>query len=184
MSFLIPGPRCIAFDGKFIFLISSSLKHLLKLGSGKKGTIKGLVYASVEICPGWLVHADGRLLHHKLHPGGGAFCRLLNKDTLKVSARVSSKETQMVMKQILQVEGEVALESEPAEILQTFQLMSDGKTLYWLYAMQTQEMVTHPATGEKIKQHPLILQALNLKVGIITIWILVAMIAASGGIAP
>ena len=56
------------------------------------------------------------------------------------------------------------MEVESTEVLQTFQLMSDGKTLYWLYVLQAQETVTHPATGEKIKQHPLILQALELKV--------------------
>lgn len=86
-NFFAPaGPRSIAFDGKYIYLTSSSLKHLLKLGSGKQGTLKGLVYASEEMCPGWLVHADGRLLHHKLSREGGPFCRVISKDTLQVSA--------------------------------------------------------------------------------------------------
>ena len=48
--------------------------------------------------------------------------------------------------------------------MQTFQLLSDGKALYWLYALQTQETVTHPVTAEKIKQHPLILHTLDFKV--------------------
>ena len=80
-----PGSRSIAFDGQYIYVTSSSLKHLLKLGSGKKGTIKGLVYTSVEIEPGWLVYVDGRLIHRKLNSEGGAFCRLLDRDTLKVN---------------------------------------------------------------------------------------------------
>ena len=60
--------------------------------------------------------------------------------------------------------GEVTLECEPSDVLQTFQLLSDGKTLYWLYAQQTPETVTHPVTGEKVKHHPLYLQQLHFKV--------------------
>jgi hypothetical protein len=76
----------LAFDGQFIYVTSSSLRYLLKLGSGKKGTVKGLVYASEEIDPGWVVFVDGVLLHRKLSPeGGGAFCRLIDRNTLKVS---------------------------------------------------------------------------------------------------
>ncbi len=59
------------------------------------------------------------------------------------------------------------MEGEPSDVLQTFQLLSDGKTLYWLYAQQTPETVTHPVTGEKVKHHPLFLQALNFKVAMI-----------------
>lgn len=66
-------------------MTSSSLKYLLKLGSGKKGTIKGLVYASQEVGPGWVVCVDGVLLHRKLNQEGGAFCRRIETDTLKVS---------------------------------------------------------------------------------------------------
>lgn len=48
--------------------------------------MKGLVYASEELGPGWVVFVDGVLLHRKLNPeeGGGAFCRLIDRDTLKV----------------------------------------------------------------------------------------------------
>lgn len=63
---------------------SASLCYLLKLGSGKKGTIRGLVYASEEVGPGWVVYVDGVLLHRKLNPEGGSFCRLIDRDTLKV----------------------------------------------------------------------------------------------------
>ena len=34
------GHRSIAFDGKFVYVTSSSLKCLLKLGTGKHGTIR------------------------------------------------------------------------------------------------------------------------------------------------
>lgn len=66
-------------------MTSSSLKYLLKLGSGKKGTIKGLVYASAELGPGWVVYVDGRLIHRKLIAEGEVFCRVIDRDTLKVS---------------------------------------------------------------------------------------------------
>ena len=79
------GPRSLTYDEKYVFLTSSSLTHLLKLGSGKRGTIRGLVYASQEVEPGWLVCVNGTLLHHKLHSEGGVFCRVVNKDTLNVS---------------------------------------------------------------------------------------------------
>lgn len=36
--------------------------------------------------------------------------------------------------------------------------------MYWLHALQTQDTITHPVTGEKIKQHPVILQTLHFKV--------------------
>ena len=70
-------------------MTSSSLRYLLKLGSGKKGTVKGLVYASEEVGPGWVVFVDGVLLHRKFSPeeGGGAFCRLVDRNTLKVGSQ-------------------------------------------------------------------------------------------------
>ena len=34
------GRRSIAFDGKFVYVTSSSLKCLLKVGTGKHGTIR------------------------------------------------------------------------------------------------------------------------------------------------
>ena len=79
------GPRSISFDGQYIFVTSSSLKHLLKLGSGKRGTIKGLVYANEAIPPGWVTCVDGVLVHKKLSSESGAFCSQIDRDTLKVS---------------------------------------------------------------------------------------------------
>lgn len=78
------GPRSIAFDGQFIYVTSSSLKSLLKLGSGKKGTIKGLVYTSEDLESGWLVYADGLLVHCTTNDRG-AFCRRIDRNTLKAS---------------------------------------------------------------------------------------------------
>lgn len=43
--------------------------------------------------------------------------------------------------------------------------MSDGMFLYWLYALKTQETVPHPVTGERVKQYPVYVQALEIKVG-------------------
>lgn len=58
----------------------------------------------------------------------------------------------------------MCLDGEPGDVLQTFQLLSDGKTLYWLYALQTQETVTHPVSGDKIKQYPLYLHSMHVEV--------------------
>ena len=64
------GPRSIAFDGKFVYLTSSSLKNFLKLGTGKQGTIRGYVYANREIDPGWVVWTKGMLLFKEKPTGG------------------------------------------------------------------------------------------------------------------
>lgn len=64
------GPRSIAFDGKFVYLTSSSLKNFLKLGTGKQGTIRGFVYANREIDPGWVVWTKGMLLFKEKATGG------------------------------------------------------------------------------------------------------------------
>ena len=52
----------------------------------------------------------------------------------------------------------------PTEALQTLHLMSDGMFLYWLYALKAQETVPHHMTGERVKQHPVYLQTLEIKV--------------------
>ena len=67
------GPRSITFDGKFVYLTSSSLKNFLKLGTGKQGTIRGYVYANRELEPGWVVWTKGMLLFkEKASSSGGS----------------------------------------------------------------------------------------------------------------
>ena len=66
-------------------MTSSSLKCLLKIGSGKRGTMKGLVYTSKELEPGWLAYVDQHLIHWKqVSEGGDVVCRIVDKNTLKV----------------------------------------------------------------------------------------------------
>lgn len=86
---MFPGPRSIAFDGQYAYITSSSLKCLLKLGTGKQGTIRGMVYVSREVDPGWVVWLGGRLLQRKMvadeeKEGGEEFCTLLDCNTLEV----------------------------------------------------------------------------------------------------
>lgn len=90
------GPRSIAFNGQFIYVTSTSLRYLLKLGSGKKGTIKGLVYASRELEPGWVLYASGRLLHCKVAEPNNQnkyTFSTLNTDTLEVSVYMATMQT-------------------------------------------------------------------------------------------
>lgn len=61
--------------------------------------------------------------------------------------------------------GSVRLEGGPSEPLRTLHFMSDGMFLYWLYALRAQETVPHPVTGERVKQHAVFLQTLEIKVG-------------------
>ena len=180
------GPRSLAFDGKFIYITSTSLNFLLKLGSGKKGTIKGLVYASRELDRGWLLHVSGHFLLCRLasaENNSKHTFSTLSTDTLEVCAvspsffsspppvssctflsapcLVECHYDHHVLC-VLQVCSQVMLEGEmPADILQTFQFMSDGKDVFWLYGVQAP---THLVTGEKIKQHPIYLQTLHIKV--------------------
>ena len=56
------------------------------------------------------------------------------------------------------------LRGAPTEQLQTLQFMSDGMYVYWVYVLRTQETVTHPVTGERVKEHPVYLHTLELKV--------------------
>ena len=60
--------------------------------------------------------------------------------------------------------GRVKVVGGPTEPHQTLHIMSDGMFLYWLYALKLQETVPHPVTGEKVKQYPVFLQTLEVKV--------------------
>ena len=63
-----------------------------------------------------------------------------------------------------QPSGSVNLEDGPTEPVHSLQFMSDGMFIYWMYAQKSQETVPHPVTGEKIKQHPVYVHTLELKV--------------------
>lgn len=95
------GSRSIAFDGQYVYVTSSSLKYLLKVGTGKQGTIRGMVYVSREMEePGWVVWLGGRLLQrreagHKEEEGEEEFCSVLDSNILEV--RLSSTSVCMVL---------------------------------------------------------------------------------------
>lgn len=90
------GSRSIAFDGQYVYVTSSSLKCLLKVGTGKQGTIRGMVYVSREMEePGWVVWLGGRLLQrreagHKEEEGEEEFCAVLDSNILKVGLSSTS----------------------------------------------------------------------------------------------
>ena len=58
----------------------------------------------------------------------------------------------------------VKLRGAPTEQLQTLQFMSDGMYVYWVYVLRNQETVTHPVTGERVKEHPVYVHTFELKV--------------------
>ena len=84
------GSRSIAFDGQYVYVTSSSLKSLLKVGTGKQGTVRGMVYVSREMEePGWVVWLRGRLLQrretaNKEEEGEEEFCTILDSNILEV----------------------------------------------------------------------------------------------------
>jgi len=88
LSCMTVGSRSIAFNGQFVFLVSSSLSHLLKIGTGKRGTIRGFVYASREIGSCWITLVDQQLLMFQKQEEGEKEtigCNLIDTDTLQVS---------------------------------------------------------------------------------------------------
>ena len=84
------GSRSIAFDGQYVYVTSSSLKSLLKVGTGKQGTVRGMVYVSREMEePGWVVWLGGSLLQrretaNKEEEGEEEFCTILDSNILEV----------------------------------------------------------------------------------------------------
>ena len=95
----------MAFDGRYVYLMRSSSRHLLKLGTGLQGTVRGMVYASRETEPCQIVWLDAahKLLMRRVLPsdategegkggGGGGegdtveFCAELDPSTLEVRA--------------------------------------------------------------------------------------------------
>ena len=60
--------------------------------------------------------------------------------------------------------GGVRVVDVPTESIQTLQFISDGLFVFWLYALKAHETIPHPVTGEKMKQHSVYLQPLEVKV--------------------
>ena len=60
--------------------------------------------------------------------------------------------------------GSVRQTSAPSEAVQTLQYLSDGMFVYWVYALRTQESAPHPITGDRVKQHLVYLQRLEMQV--------------------
>jgi E3 ubiquitin-protein ligase HECTD4 len=127
---------------------SSSLKCLLKLGTGKHGTIRGYVYCRQELPAGWVVWVDGHLLHRTQktpeEKETDIFCSELDTNTLKPC-------------------GSLPLSCVFPEPPQTLYLMSDGLYVYWMYSLRAQDSITNPVTGEKIKQFPIYIHQLQVK---------------------
>jgi E3 ubiquitin-protein ligase MYCBP2 len=83
------GPRSIASDGKYLYVLSS--QGLLKLGSGYGGTVKGVVYKSradylTEESSGWLGAAAGKLFYYSGMPGEDEIV-VINTETLEEEDR-------------------------------------------------------------------------------------------------
>ena len=65
---------------------------------------------------------------------------------------------------ILQPCGSLPLSCVFPEPPQTLYLMSDGLYVYWMYSLRAQDSITNPVTGEKIKQFPIYIHQLQVKV--------------------
>ena len=64
----------------------------------------------------------------------------------------------------LQLTKPVKLLEAPCEQHHTVQFTSDGMYIYWVYVLRQQETFTHPVSGERVKEHPVYLHTLELKV--------------------
>lgn len=80
-------PRSIGTDSKYIYLTGCTGAGLARIGTGKHGTLRGVVYArNPHIDQGWVTYADGHLIFRQASYDNKAspFCQLLNPSTLKV----------------------------------------------------------------------------------------------------
>ena len=64
----------------------------------------------------------------------------------------------------VQLSKPVKLLEAPCEQHHTVQFTSDGMYIYWVYVLRQQETFTHPVSGERVKEHPVYLHTLELKV--------------------
>lgn len=64
----------------------------------------------------------------------------------------------------MQLSKPVKLLEAPCEQHHTVQFTSDGMYIYWVYVLRQQETFTHPVSGERVKEHPVYLHTLELKV--------------------
>jgi len=58
----------------------------------------------------------------------------------------------------------VKMMEQPAEVQHTVQFVSDGNYVYWLYVVKNQETVSGSGNSENVKQHPVYMETLALKV--------------------
>ena len=72
----------------------------------------------------------------------------------------------------MQLTKPVKLLEAPSEQHHTVQFTSDGMYIYWVYVLRQQETFTHPVSGERVKEHPVYLHTLELKVNIYSMFIL------------
>ncbi len=123
---------------------------------------RGFIYGSYEQEPGWvlwLTTPQGRLLHWKLN-GGEQKDKSKEKDQGAEEPALCS----LIDQTCLRPSGRVKVVGGPTEPHQTLHVMSDGMLVYWVYALKAQDTAPHPVTGEKIKQYPVFLHTLQIKV--------------------
>uniref|UniRef100_A0A1X7UQ08 HECT domain-containing protein n=1 Tax=Amphimedon queenslandica TaxID=400682 RepID=A0A1X7UQ08_AMPQE len=139
-------PRSIVYDGRYVLVSSVGGKKLLKVGSGYSGSIRGYLYQSVSIDPGWLVQCNGVLLYRK-----------------KSFDESSSTHLCVRLSEDLHESGIVSHSLSLEEGYSTVGFMSDGHKLYWIYALKNESNSTTGTAGDKYNVY---LQILDINVDI------------------
>ncbi|XP_031557373.1 probable E3 ubiquitin-protein ligase HECTD4, partial [Actinia tenebrosa] len=118
----------IACDGKFLYVTCSGGKGLAKIGTGRMGSFRGLLYnINLSIAAGWVVWNHGFLIFRPavFDTNRKVFCFMLDPSTLKIKCNVEFKDSLAITNQdqVCQVS--------------TVQLTSDGVHLYWIFTLSS-----------------------------------------------
>ena len=86
-------PRTIGTDGKYLYMTGCTGAGLARIGTGRAGTLRGVVYArNLHMEQGWVTYANKHLVFRTASADAknSAFCQLINPSTLKVCPKVVS----------------------------------------------------------------------------------------------
>ena len=75
----------VACDGKYVYVLETS-GQLVKVGTGRKGTLLGVVYQTREVTPGWVMLVGEELVLAVVNEEWAPVTwHLVDRETLEVS---------------------------------------------------------------------------------------------------
>ncbi|KAL5256674.1 hypothetical protein ACHWQZ_G011808 [Mnemiopsis leidyi] len=115
-------PRTLGTDGKYLYMTGCTGAGLARIGTGRAGTLRGVVYArNLHIEQGWVTFADGNLIYRTASADtkNSPFCQLLNPSTLQIESDVHLTGMSLAI-------------GNANNSTTTLALSSDGLYIYWI----------------------------------------------------